>query len=504
MSNTLNAACERAMPDESPATVSAPPVLAGRMGQPTLTTEYLAALEAMAAHRGAMLIDFDETLFLRNSTECFIDCAWPGTLALLLLRLLDALKPWRFSGGEAARDNWRAGLISVALPWTWWRWRRRCSGLAAAYTNRPLLQALRANSASQTIIVSIGFGRVIAPLAKAMGLEDLRLIGSRIFRPSDRSAGKLAMCMAKLGPVEIAHALVLTDAETDMPLLQRCRTALLVRWPEARFEEALRQLYLPGQYISRIKHPGQRYILRGILQEDFAFWLLTSLPLALDPFWHCAGLLLLLLSFWTVYEQGYVDNDHCAALYEENPKLSASYLADPMPSHTVQSWVWAGVCGALGIVVLEFPQAPQAVDFLRWAAVLLATWALFRIYNRVDKSTRVWLYSGLQLARGAAFAAVAAIPPVGAAALGAHVFARWAPYYFYRQGGRRWLSEDFHLMRLLMFVWLAILVGFSCGPGSIFNLGAAALLAWNIFRARRELLHVWRQAHRIDRRSTGA
>lgn len=492
------------MPEGSRASASAAPASTLHLGQATLTTEYLVALEEIAAHHGALLIDFDETLFLRNSTECFIDCAWPGTLALLLLRLLDVLKPWRFGGGEAARDNWRAGLVAIALPWTWWRWRRRCSSLAAAYTNRPLVQALRANRNSQKIIVSIGFSRVIAPLAKAMGLEDLRIIGSRLFRPSDRGAGKLAMCMATLGPVEVAHALVLTDSETDMPLLQRCRTALLVRWPQARFEEALRQVYLPGQYISRIKHPGQRYILRGILQEDFAFWLLASLPLALDPLWHCIGLLLLLLSFWTVYEQGYVDNDHCAALYEENPKLSASYLADPMPPHTAQAWTWSAVCGGLGLIALEFPQPPQATEFLRWAAVLLGTWALFRIYNRVDKSTRVWLYSGLQLARGAAFVAVAAISPIGAAALGAHIFARWAPYYFYRQGGRRWLSEDFHLMRLLTFVWLGAMIGFSCGPDSVLNLGAAALLGWNIFRARKELLNVWRQAHRIDRRSAGA
>jgi hypothetical protein len=173
-----------------------------------------------------------------------------------------------------------------------------------------------------------------------------------------------------------------------------------------------------------------------------------------------------------------------------------------MPSHTVASWVWAAGSGALGVMVLRHPQQAEPGDFLRWAAVLLGTWALFRVYNRVDKSTRVWLYSGLQFARSVAFVAVAAIPPIGAAALGAHVFARWTPYYFYRQGGGRWLSEEVFLMRLFMFCWLAALVGFSDGPGSILNWSAAALLGWNLFRARRELAAMVGKAHRIDRRVT--
>jgi len=52
------------------------------------------ALAAVRAHQGPLLVDVDETLYLRNSTEDFIDCAWPGLLALLLLRVLDVLKPW--------------------------------------------------------------------------------------------------------------------------------------------------------------------------------------------------------------------------------------------------------------------------------------------------------------------------------------------------------------------------------------------------------------------------
>jgi hypothetical protein len=77
-----------------------------------------ATLEAVRAHDGPLLVDFDETLYLRNSTEDFIDCARPGLLALLLLRVLDVLRPWRLTGGINTRDNWRVWAILTFFPWT--------------------------------------------------------------------------------------------------------------------------------------------------------------------------------------------------------------------------------------------------------------------------------------------------------------------------------------------------------------------------------------------------
>ena len=67
------------------------------------------AIAAISAHDGPVLVDLDETLYLRNSTEDFIDCARPGLLALMLLRLLDLVGPWRMIGGEQTRDVWRVG-----------------------------------------------------------------------------------------------------------------------------------------------------------------------------------------------------------------------------------------------------------------------------------------------------------------------------------------------------------------------------------------------------------
>ena len=102
-----------------------------------------AALEAVRAYEGPLLVDFDETLYLRNSTEDFIDCTRPGLLALLLLRVLDVIKPWRLTGAINTRDTWRVCAISTFFPWTAWRWRAKVPILAERYLNQELKAALK-------------------------------------------------------------------------------------------------------------------------------------------------------------------------------------------------------------------------------------------------------------------------------------------------------------------------------------------------------------------------
>ena len=256
---------------------------------------------------------------------------------------------------------------------------------------------------------------------------------------------------------------------------------------------------LPGQYLSQVKRPGERYITRGILQEDFAFWVLSSIALAALPVLHVLGLLLLLLSFWAVYERGYVDNDRIAARFEAEPKLSAAFDKTRVATPPWQPWIWAFASGAAGVLVLRWPGSASVADGLAWAAVLLATHGWFTLYNRYDKGTRVWLFAGLQFARSAAFVALVPIAPVGAAALGAHVLAKWVPYYVYRLVGKAWPEAPFHLTRLLFFVVLALMLAFASGFSSLLNGTALALLAWSLYRARQELASACAAARRLDR-----
>jgi hypothetical protein len=270
-------------------------------------------------------------------------------------------------------------------------------------------------------------------------------------------------------------------------------------WPEARFRRALSGVYLPGQYLSQVKRPGERYIVRGILQEDFAFWVLSSIALAGQPVAHVLGLLFLLASFWAIYERGYVDNDLVGARHETNPKLSPAFHEGQVATPRWQPWIWALACGAVGVLLVRWPADPVPADVAAWAAVLLASHIWFTLYNRFDKATRVWLFTGLQFARSAAFVALVPIVPVGAAALGAHVLAKWVPYHVYRIGGKAWPEAPFHLIRLMFFVVLALMLGFAQGAESVLNGTALALLAWNLYRAQHELAEAVAAARRLDR-----
>jgi hypothetical protein len=110
-----------------------------------------------------VLVDVDETLYPRNSTEDFIDCAWRGLLALLLMRLLDVLKPWRLSGGTDTRETWRADAVAIFFPWTHRRWHAKVRSLAERYVNLDLKTSLNARAPPPVILTS-GSKPIVAPL----------------------------------------------------------------------------------------------------------------------------------------------------------------------------------------------------------------------------------------------------------------------------------------------------------------------------------------------------
>lgn len=459
------------------------------------------AIGAILSHSGPVLLDLDETLYLRNSTEDFIDSVRPRLPALVLMRLLDVVKPWRWTGGEATRDVWRVRLISTCFPATENRWRNRVAGLAKDFTNLRLMSALKRPGA-MPIITTAGFQSIVAPLVAALGLPQAQIVAARLSTFADRRDGKLHLAVVALGDDTVRRALVLTDSAHDLTLLDACARPLRAVWPEARHNRALSGVYLPGQYLTHVKRPGTRYIVRSILQEDYVFWVLSSIALAALPLMHMLGLLFLLVSFWAIYERGYVDNDLIATRFEADPKLSAAFVNSPVATPRWQPWIWALACGAIAIVLLRWPVNPTPVDFIVWATVLLATHGWFLLYNRFDKGTRVWMFAGLQFARSAAFVALVPIGIIGAVALGAHVLAKWVPYFVYRLGGKEWPEAPFHLIRLLFFVLLALLLGFSQGLSTLLTGTALALLAWNLFRARQELAAALTAAKRLDRTDT--
>ena len=424
----------------------------------------------------------------------FLNSACPGLFALLLLRLLDALHPWRWTGGEATRDFWRIRLVTLFIPWTWWSWRRRVKSLALSFANKPLLDAVHRRH-GKTIFVSAGFEPIVTPLIAALGFPDATIVACRLSTMEDRRRGKLATALDALGEEAIRNSAVLTNSLSDLPLLNYCARPLLTAWKDARYRRALSGFYLPGQYLTQVKRPGERYIVHGILLDDFVPWVLCSILFTTSPFLHSIGLLSLLISFWTIYECGYVENDRMAHLYEDVPTLSDTFGTKEVVTAELQPWIWATCFGLLGAFLLS---ADTLRGIMAWTGVLLGTRLCFWIYNRIDKSSRVWLYPALQLARSASFAVLVTIDAPASLALGANVIARWVPYYRYRSGTQVWPEMPVFLMRLLFFTILCA-VSATQNIASILTPTALLLLSWNLFRARRELLQVLTGLHRIER-----
>lgn len=456
------------------------------------------ALAGVVAQPGLLLLDLDETLYLRNSTEDFIATAAPATLARIILKLLDLLRPWHLTGGQPTRDVWRTALICVLMPWTLLLWRRRVASRAALFTNRPLLAACKARQ-GETVVATIGFRPIVEPLIAAMELKEWRVVSCPLFGFRARRNGKLALVTSALGAQTVQQAAVLTDAPEDLALLEACARPALVNWPDARYEAAHATTYLPLEYLARVKRPGQRYFLHGVLLDDFAYWLIASLALAQAPLVFTLGLFLLLISFWTIYEQGYVDNDEVAQRYEADPKLTREYFLAPVERAVVAPWLWATATGAAALCLLRYPEAPTLTDGAIWTVVLVGTFYFFRLYNRYDKRSRVWLFLGLQTLRSCAFVVLVPIPLIAVEALMAHVIARWVPYYTYRYGNTDWKHTRTALLRLVLFLLLSAGLVLSEGIAAITTWTALALLAWTTFRARRDIIETFRSARRIDR-----
>ncbi len=454
-----------------------------------------ACLALIGAHDGPVIVDFDETLYLSNSTEDFLDTARPGWLAKLVLKCLDIIKPWRLTGGEATRDNWRIAVIGALFPWVWLAWRLRARTLARNWRNDPLVTQLRGHD---VLVASVGFRPIIAPLLAAIGGgRAYALCACRILVPADRLAGKNAAVLRARGPAFLRESLVVTDSAQDATLLAGAARRCLTVWPGARWQEALSGVYLPFEYVVRVKR-SRRYVWTSILQEDYAFWVLASLGAGMALVPHLAGLALLLLSFWTIYETGYVDNDRIAATREAEPRLAPAFKDHRVPTPPVAPWVWAAATGYFGNAVLAGSWLVPLGTLLAWAGVLVGTSLCFRGFTRLDKRSRIWPFGLLQLARIASFAAVVPLQLAGAAALCAHFVAMWLPYLVYRslpEAG--WPHLPVATLRLGCFIVFAGLF-FLAVPVTGWDLILAALLLlWNLLRTRKELPAILRGARRI-------
>ncbi len=470
-----------------------------------------------------VILDCDETLFLRNSTEEYLNCLRPKILGAFCLFVLELMHPWDFLPrsvrGSESKDWFRVVAATLLFPWTWFIWQHRAASLAAEHENRRLVEALAVHPKARIILATHGFTFIVKPLSRHFSLPIEKIIGCRFLRGIfDRQKNKEEMAREKIPEERIQNAVVVTDSTADLAVLEIARHPLLVQWPEARYTPALTDAYLPLRYLECVKRPGQRYIRWMIVEIQLVTLILAYSWLAPMPLLHIAGIVLLLISFWCVYETGYYENDLVAEAYEEKPALSPAYQQNQFRMSPYQPWLVAALLAFPGVVLTQvsyilswdlsggsaalaeqFSLNHAGITYAGWMGLLICTRLLFAAYNYLDEHTRVWIFPCLQVLKYFIFAVVARTSFAGAALLTAQVFSDWIPYLVYRCGGQRKNFPE-HLFKTTIFLFVLAAGLLAERQTEIFwNWQTLAIFAWLLLHSKNQLAEVIKRAHPIWR-----
>ena len=480
----------------------------------------LIASIANATKNTAIVLDFDETLFLRNSTAEYLDSLRPRWIGLIILKALYLIKPWLwlpkpFKGNKT--EDWFLVFIStLLLPWTIWLWNKKAPDLASKYSNDVLINAVNQNTTSPVIIVSLGFNFIINPILKNMPIRPNSTIGCRFWqRASDRHKNKLLGISPRLPQLLDKSAIVVTSND-DLPLLKAVDHPYLITWSSAKYVAPLKNVYLPFFYLEKVKRCGEKYTLKIILWDDVPILLLAFAWQAIHPLLQSLSILFLLVSFWCVYELGYYENDYVAEKYEKQPKLALTYHLHKQTMQTWSPWVWSLVLGGIGVVLLEQALGVSLLwgnqllndgnsiflPYCFWVGFLIVVRLCFRVYNYLNKHTRTWLYIWLQSLRYYGFLAVTSTNLIGTSLLSSNILSRSILYLVYRYSGGsadNWPKQvPEKLLRWWIFMFL--LGAISLGLGS-FELWRSwqtwAIVAWCLIRGQKQIIRMASQVKPI-------
>ncbi|MEL6160242.1 MAG: haloacid dehalogenase-like hydrolase [Cyanobacteria bacterium J06627_32] len=457
-----------------------------------LSTPIDKAIEAVssAGSNSFIIVDFDETLFLRNSTQEYLGSIYPQPVGKLFLSVIKKISPWRwfpekFRDRDVSQDWFLVVASTIVFPWTPLVWRWRVRQLAQDYCNPLLAQAIDGNPNAHIVIATLGFHIIVAPLVAALPMSAVdrsgfQLIACRFWRGAvDRADGKLSMVTAALGARSIARSVVVTDSPKDTPLLTAVATPCFLTWPGASYIPAMSNIYLPLLYSEKVKHPGKDHFIRRVLMWHWSVSVIAYSALSPHPITSAIALFLLILSYWCVYEIGYQENDLVGEQLEIRPTLSENYASYKTRLNLKTPWPWCWAiaftipgCFLLAISRIAEPLAFKDIaingfgstglwlgvtkDIGLWIIFLMAIRLSFWTYNQFDEKSRLWIYLFLQTQRLFGFSLLIATNAVGFILLMSLAIARWMQYCIYRCGGDRW---QFPVDVAYLFLFTTLLSG---------------------------------------------
>lgn len=210
--------------------------------------------EAMMAIKQAssdtvIILDFDETLLLRNSTAEYINSLRPRLLGFIIVTLLKIVRPWVWLlpplRGEKIRDWFLVVIPTIFLPWNLILWRKQAKELAQQQSNSELISAANRNSQGTIIVASLGFNFIINPILQHLPMRCDRLVGCSFWQGAqDRGKGKLLMMQEVLSTAALESAILVTDSEDDLPLLRIVQQPYLVIWSLAQYQHPFQDFWL--------------------------------------------------------------------------------------------------------------------------------------------------------------------------------------------------------------------------------------------------------------------
>lgn len=410
---------------------------------------------AQAEPEARIRLPFDGGLWRWTALDAYVDSLRPRWLAAPLHFFLRRYAP------SAALGN----LMQLLLPWAAISWRLLRRRQLTRWTWTERVEALKQHPGPVEVEAAYGTASLVRSLLRRMGLKQAQVIRQSADAPPQLS--------------------VIGRQATQIPLAPPCD------------DEPLGDVYMPLWYTREIKRPGARYITRGILMDDFAFWLLAASWAGLSPWaWplQAAALGCLLLGFWCIYEIGYRENDQVAIKYESNPTLSENIDRADERRTGIAPWAWAvglGLTGG-GLMQLAAPEraiAMSAAMVVLYLAMLVGVRVAFHLFNSKPKPQRVWVFPWLHLGRNFAFVPVIGVTPLGATLLLANVLARTVPYSIYRLTKvKSWQNYPEATLRTGIVLTFGILMFTTLPevqPAQIAEAGA--ILLWCLYRARHEL-----------------
>ncbi len=423
--------------------------------------------------------DFDNTLFLDNSTNLYFNTIRPRWLVLIIFSIVNFIFD-RFKINRFVWEDYIKTIIGVYLfPIAYLKWKFSTSKyFAKELLNKELLKNNFANG-KKLIVISFGHKEIIQPILKHMGIGDYVLISSKVslIPHNIRKKGKLHYINKYLNQDDKEKALFVTDSKDDRELLEYFHNSFLIVWRK-QTPVSFHNIYVPLKYTAGCKYNVKDILWNQHIGEDFIILLFAySIFMPLDIF----ALFMLFLSFFAVYEIGYYENDFKAIKNEANPSLSgkqSEYLDYPIYSG---GFIWALITSAIGILYFS---TDFLVDYLSWLGILIGLFFTFRLFNNLKPDNRIYIFPFLQIFKTFSYTLVLKINPIGMVLLFAQVMRQTTNYHIYRMGGdiRKFKRQNHRLLIFTIVTTILFIIGL-INLNDILTIQFLLILLWTLQRS---------------------